>query len=78
VTEPSNQELSDLFDEAIAKLDKMNDHHPSMVWYAEAKFLYTLIPDLIEILEWAKQLPYQVEQENFLNLLEKILGGSNE
>ena len=43
------------FDIAIAKLTKMGDRHPSMVWYSEAKFLYSLIPELIAMLELGKQ-----------------------
>lgn len=45
----------EMFDEAIAKLTKMNDHHPAFVMYSEAKFLYTLLPELIGVLELGKQ-----------------------
>lgn len=45
----------EMFDKAIAKLDAMNNHHPAMVLYSEAKFLYTLIPELIGVLELGKQ-----------------------
>jgi hypothetical protein len=43
------------FDLAIAKLTKMANKHPSMVWYSEAKFLYSLIPEMIAMLELGKQ-----------------------
>ena len=43
------------FDEAIAKLEAMNNHPPAMVWYSEAKFLYTLLPELIAFLKLGKQ-----------------------
>lgn len=76
--EPSDEELTELFETAIDILNKMNDHHPTMVWYSEAKFLYKLIPDIVDILTWARELPYQPEQEVFINLLEKIIGESNE
>lgn len=73
-----DEELEELFQEAINVLNKMNDHHPPMVWYSEAKLLYKLIPDIVDILEWARKLPYQPEQEIFINLLEKIIGEANE
>ena len=48
------------FDLAITKLEKMNDHHPSMVLYSQAKFLYTLLPELIELLKLGKQ--FQIDK----------------
>jgi hypothetical protein len=43
------------FSLAIAKFKKLGNKHPAMVWYSEAKFLYSLIPELIELLELGKQ-----------------------
>lgn len=43
------------FDLAIAKLEKMADKNPNMVWFSEAKFLYSLIPTLIDLLKLGKQ-----------------------
>lgn len=39
---------------AIHRLTEMNDHHPSMVLYSQAKVLYKLIPDIIDLLELAR------------------------
>jgi len=51
------------FDIAIAKLKKMSDKHPAMVWYSEAKFLYSLLPELVAMLELGKQ--YNIDSFTF-------------
>jgi len=40
---------------AIAKLEEMNNHHPSMVLFSEAKLLYKTLPILIQLLTLAGQ-----------------------
>jgi hypothetical protein len=74
------------FDKAIAKLEAMNDHHPSMVWYSEAKFLYTLLPELIDFLKLGKQ--FQIDSLThdedlaahleYIQFVDKIVGEKNE
>jgi hypothetical protein len=74
------------FDLAIAKLENMNDRHPSMVWYSEAKFLYTLLPELIELLKLGKQ--FQIDKLTheediaahweYIQFVDKIVGEENE
>lgn len=74
------------FDAAIAKLEKMNDHHPSMVWYSEAKFLYTLLPELIDLLKLGKQFDIDrlTHEEDiaahieYIQFVDKIVGEKNE
>jgi hypothetical protein len=53
--EKEHMTYDEKFDIAIAKLTKMADKNPSMVWYSEAKFLYTLLPEMIALLELGKQ-----------------------
>lgn len=36
---------------AIEKLESMEEHHPSMVMYSEAKMLYKLVPILRRAME---------------------------
>jgi hypothetical protein len=38
---------------AIAKLEELNNHHPSMVLFSEAKMLYKTVPVLIQLLTLA-------------------------
>jgi hypothetical protein len=74
------------FDKAVAKLEAMNDHHPSMVWYSEAKFLYTLLPELIALLKLGKQfqidkLTHEEDIEahiEYIQFVDKIVGEENE
>lgn len=40
---------------AVAKLEEMNTHHPSMVLFSEAKTLYKTIPTLIKLLNLASE-----------------------
>ena len=44
----------EMLGKAIHRLTEMNDKHPSMVLYSQAKLLYKLIPDLIELLQLAR------------------------
>lgn len=44
----------ELLGKAILRLTEVGDRHPSMVLYSEAKMLYKLIPDLIQLLELAR------------------------
>lgn len=70
------------FDKAISKLSSMNNHHPAFVMYSEAKFLYKLLPEMIGILELAKQfnldkLTHEEDIEanrEFINFVNKIVG----
>jgi hypothetical protein len=74
------------FDEAISKLEAMNTHHPSMVWYSEAKFLYTLLPELIDFLKLGKQ--FQIDKLSheediaahweYIQFVDKVLGVKDE
>ena len=41
---------------AAEKLEKMGDHHPSMVLYSEAKFLYTLISAMMGVLDLGNKI----------------------
>jgi hypothetical protein len=74
------------FDAAIAKLEAMNNHHPSMVWYSEAKFLYTLLPELIGFLKLGKQFnidDFTHEDDiaahwEYIQLVDKIVGAKDE
>lgn len=74
------------FDLAIAKFKKMGNRHPSMVWYSEAKFLYSLIPELIEIMELGKQFNIDkfTHQEDidahmeYIHLVNKVIGEDDE
>lgn len=44
----------EILGKAIHRLTEMGDHHPSMVLYSQAKVLYKLIPDIIDLLELAR------------------------
>lgn len=44
----------EILGKAIHRLTEINDRHPSMVMYSQAKMLYKLIPDIIELLELAR------------------------
>jgi hypothetical protein len=44
----SNREKIQL---AIEKLNAMTDHHPSMIFYSEAKVLYNAVPAIVSLLE---------------------------
>jgi hypothetical protein len=74
------------FDLAIAKLTKMADKHPSMVWYSEAKFLYSLLPELIAFLELGKQFgidKFTHEEDlaahlEYMHFVDKVLGVKDE
>jgi hypothetical protein len=70
------------FELAIDELTKMNEHSINRISYAEAKFLHSLLPEIIGVLRLGKQSDIDkltgvdiAAHQELIDLVNKIVGG---
>lgn len=64
---------NDILESAIKKLESMEEHHPSMVMYSEAKMLYKLIPTIRNAME----AELETGQDSYILELARIIVEEN-